>query len=79
MDDKLDQEADRIALYMLARAGYAPAAAQRVLQKLAQAYPASVANGYTALHPWTDERANLMRTAMAEIRQKQSAKKVLVP
>ena len=78
-DDKLDQEADRIALYMLARAGYAPEAAQRALQKLAQAYPASVPNGYTALHPWTDDRAALVRTTLAEIRQKQSAKKVLVP
>lgn len=79
MDDKLDQEADRIALYMLARAGYAPDAAQRALQKLAQSYPASVTNGYTAQHPWTDERAALMRATLAEIRQKQAAKKVLVP
>ena len=78
-DDKLDQEADRIALYLLARAGYAPEAAQRALQKLAQAYPASVTNGYTALHPWTEERAALMRTTLTEIRQKQAAKKVLVP
>ena len=78
-DDKVDQEADRIALYMLARAGYAPDAAQRVLQKLAQAYPASVSNGYTALHPWTEERAALMRATLTEIRQKQAAKKVLVP
>ncbi|MEO0317572.1 MAG: hypothetical protein RL404_1249 [Pseudomonadota bacterium] len=79
VDDKLDQEADRMALYLLARAGYAPDAAQRALQKLAQAYPASVTNGYTALHPWTDERAALLRTTMTEIRQKQSTKKVLVP
>ncbi len=78
-DDKLDQEADRIALYLLARAGYAPDAALRALPKLAQAYPASVANGYTALHPWTDERVALMRTTLSEIRQKQAAKKVLVP
>ena len=78
-DDKLDQEADRIALYLLARAGYAPEAAQRALQKLAQAYPVSVPNGYTALHPWTDERAALMRSTLAEIRQKQAAKKILVP
>ena len=78
-DDKLDQEADRIALYLLARAGYAPDAAQRTLQKLAQAYPASVTNSYTALHPWTEERAALMRTTLTEIRQKQAAKKILVP
>lgn len=78
-DDKLDQEADRIALYLLARAGYAPDAVQRALQKLALSYPASVTNGYTALHPWSEERAALMRATLAEIRQKQAAKKVLVP
>ncbi len=78
-DDKLDQEADRIALYLLARAGYPPEAAQRTLQKLTQAYPATVPNGYTALHPWTDERGALMRATLTEIRQKQTAKKVLVP
>ena len=79
MDDKLDLEADRIALYLLARASYAPDAAQRALQKLAQAYPVSVTNGYTALHPWTEERAASMRTTLTEIRQKQAAKKILVP
>ncbi len=79
MDDKLDQEADRIALYLLVRAGYAPDAALRALQRLAQTVPASTANGYTALHPWTEERAMLMRATLAEIRQKQSTKKALVP
>ncbi len=79
MDDKLDQEADRLALYLLARAGYAPDAALRAMQKLAQFAPASMPNGYTAFHPWTEERAALMRTTLAEIRQKQAAKKVLVP
>ncbi len=79
MDDKLDQEADRIALYMLARAGLDPAAAITTLEQLAQRYPATVVNGYTALHPWTSDRAGLMRSTVAEIRQKQAAKKALVP
>lgn len=79
MDDKLDQEADRLAAYLMARAGYAPEAVMHAAQKLAQAVPASVPNGYTALHPWTEERAALMRTTLAEIRQKQTARKVLVP
>ncbi len=79
MEDKLDQEADRLALYMLARAGLDPALAPRTLDKLAIAYPATLTNGYTALHPWTAERASLMQATLAEIRQKQAAKKPLAP
>ncbi len=79
MEDKLDQEADHLALYMLARAGLDPALAPRTLDKLAIAYPVTVTSGYTALHPWTTERASLMQATLAEIRQKQSAKKPLVP
>lgn len=79
MEDKLDQEADRIALYMLARAGLDPAMAISTLEQLAQSHPATVTNGYTALHPWTSERAALMRSTLAEIRQKQAGKKALVP
>lgn len=79
VEDKLDQEADRLSLYMLARAGLDPALAPRTLDKLAIAYPATVTNGYTALHPWTTERASLMQATLAEIRQKQSAKKALAP
>ena len=79
MEDKLDQEADRLALYMLARAGLDPALAPRTLDKLAIAYPVTVTSGYTALHPWTAERASLMQATLAEIRQKQAGKKPLVP
>ncbi len=79
IEDKLDQEADRLALYMLARAGLDPALAPRTLEKLAMAYPQAVTSGYTALHPWTAERASLMQATLAEIRQKQSAKKSLAP
>lgn len=79
MEEKLDQEADRIAQYMLARAGLDPALAIGTLEQLAQRHPATVTNGYTARHPWTNERAALMRSTLAEIRQKQAAKKVLVP
>ncbi len=79
MEDKLDQEADRLALYMLARAGLDPALAPRTLDKLAIAYPVTVTSGYTALHPWTAERASLMQATLAEIRQRQAGKKPLVP
>jgi hypothetical protein len=79
MDEKLDQEADRVALYMLARAGINPAAAVESIERVAQRYPATIASSYTALHPWTAERAGLMRHTLTEIRQKQAAKKALVP
>lgn len=79
MDEKLDQDADRLALYLLARAGINPSGAIDTLERLAQRYPQTVTNGYTALHPWTTERAGLMRSTLAEIRQKQAAKKALVP
>jgi len=79
MDEKLDQEADRIALYMLARAGFNPSVAVDALERLARRYPASVLNSYTALHPWTEERKRQMSETVAEIRKKQGSKKPLVP
>ena len=75
----MDQEADRLALFMLARAGYDPLNLSKVSQKLAEIAPASQINSYSALHPWTDERRNLAQTAVKDIRQKQAAKKPLVP
>lgn len=79
MPEKMDQEADRLALYMLARANYDPANFARVLKRLAQTSNASQTNNYQALHPWTEERQNLIVSTLKEIRQKQSTKKVLVP
>ena len=76
---KLDLEADRLAMYLLVRAGYEPATAERTMEKIAQAFPASQTNAYTALHPWTPERRLLIQSTLAEIRQKQAAKKALVP
>lgn len=79
MDEKLDQEADRIALYMLARAGMSPSIAVDTLERLARRYPTSVLNSYTALHPWTEDRKRQMVDTIAEIRKKQASKKSLVP
>ena len=76
---KMDEEADRLALYLLALAGYDPGAAVTTLQGLAAVNPQSVANGYTALHPLSPQRVALMTQTVAEIRQKQIAKKAVVP
>ena len=79
MSAKADQEADRLAMYLLARAGYDPAATERVIGKIAQAYPASQNPTYTALHPWTPERRQSIQTTLSEIRQKQTSKNPLLP
>jgi hypothetical protein len=76
MPAAMDMEADRLALYMLARAGYSPSIATTTWQHLAQN---TAPNSYTALHPWTDERLALLQATAEEIRQKQLAKKPLVP
>lgn len=79
MPSKMDQEADRLALYMLARAGYDPAAAAPTLQRLAAAYPASVPNSYTAQHPLSADRLRQMQSTLELIRQKQAARQALIP
>jgi Zn-dependent protease with chaperone function len=79
MSAKADQEADRLAMYLLARAGYDPAATERVIGKIAQAYPASQNPTYTALHPWTPERRQSIQSILSEIRQKQTSKNPLLP
>jgi hypothetical protein len=77
--EKMDQEADRLALFMLTRAGYDPANFSLVLQKLAQNPNSSQALTYSTLHPWTEGRQSVIQATLKEIRQKQAAKKVLVP
>ncbi len=79
MSAKADQEADRLAMYLLARAGYDPAGAERTMEKIAHSYPASQTNTYTALHPWTLERRQSMLINLSEIRRKQVSKNPLVP
>lgn len=79
MPAKADQEADRLAMYLLARSGYDPAVTDRTMERLAQAYPASQPNTYTALHPWTSERRHSIQTTLNEIRQKQTSKNPLLP
>lgn len=75
----MDQEADRLALYLLARAGYDPGIAEPLLTRLAAPAMSSSPNTYAALHPWTEERQQRLRVTLTEIRQKQASKKALVP
>lgn len=76
---ELDAAADALALYMLARAGYGIDNAPRFWQWLANQYPATVLNSYTAIHPATEYRLSAMEKTIADIKAKQAGKKPLLP
>ena len=79
MPQELDAAADTLSLYMLARAGYNVDRAPRFWERLASQYPASVLNGYTAIHPSTAYRLSVMERIVADIKTKQAGKKPLSP
>jgi hypothetical protein len=76
---EMDAAADRVAVYMLARAGYNIDGDDDFWKRLASAHPATVLNGYAANHPATDARIAAINKAVAEVNAKKSAKKPLVP
>lgn len=76
---EMDAAADALSLYMLARAGYGIDRTSLFWQKLATQYPASVLNGYTAIHPATAYRVAGMGKTVAEIKAKQATKQALLP
>lgn len=76
---KLDEQADILALYLLARAGYDIEQTDLFWQRLANAYPATVLNSYTALHPDINHRIETIHQIRDAIRMKQSANQDLVP
>jgi hypothetical protein len=75
----LDAAADNLALYMLVRAGYSVDAYSAFWQRLATQYPASVSNGYTALHPATAYRLTMIDKSLQTLKNKQAAGKSLQP
>lgn len=79
MPAESDAAADRLAVYLLARAGYDLDGLPAFWQRLAATHPATVLNGYVANHPATPARLSAIREAMAEVKAKQSAKKQLIP
>jgi predicted Zn-dependent protease len=76
---EMDAAADSLSLYMVARAGYSIDGAPQFWHRLAQQYPASVLNGYTAIHPMTSSRLAAMDKTVMELKSKQAARKPLVP
>lgn len=79
MPPELDAEADRLALFMLARAGYNIDGAPQFWKRLAAQYPASVLNAYTAIHPGTSLRLTTIEKTVTEIKSKQASRRALLP
>jgi hypothetical protein len=79
MPQELDAAADKLSLYMLARAGYNIDNAASFWQRLATQYPATLLSGYTALHPATSYRVTVIEAATRDIKNKQANKKPLFP
>jgi hypothetical protein len=75
----LDAAADTLSLYLLARAGYSIDNVPAFWKRLADQYPASVPNGYTALHPATAYRLSMIDKVTQIVKAKQEAGKPLVP
>ncbi len=74
-----DASADHLGIYLAARAGYATADASAFWQRVAEKTPASVANGFTALHPATSYRIAAIDRAAGAVRTKQAGNKPLLP
>jgi hypothetical protein len=79
MPKELDAMADKLSLYMLARAGYNVDGAVPFWKRMAAQYPATMLNTYTALHPATDYRVAAMEKTVKDIKLKQNSKKPLMP
>lgn len=79
MPPEMDAAADRLALYLAARAGYDIDGADNFWKRLNESHPSTVLNGYSANHPSIAARLAAIDKAQAEIKAKKSGKKPLVP
>lgn len=79
MPQELDAMADKLSLYLLARAGYSIDKTIPFWEKISSQYPATVLTGYTALHPATQYRLEAMKKTVADIKRKQTMRKPLLP
>jgi hypothetical protein len=76
---ELDVAADKLGLYMVARAGFGVEHAEQFWSRLATQYPPTVSDSYTAIHPATAYRLSAIARVATEIKAKQAAKKPLIP
>lgn len=79
MPPEMDAAADRLSLYLAARAGYGIDNADNFWKRLNETHPATVLNGYSANHPAIAARLAAIEKAQAEIKAKKAAKKAMVP
>lgn len=75
----LDGAADALALYMVARAGYNIDSAARFWERVASQHPKSATANYTALHPSTPQRINVINKTVSEIQGKKTSRQPLLP
>lgn len=75
----LDATADKLALYMLVRAGYDIGNVSGFWKRLAAEYPADVPNSHTALHPSTSYRLSVIGQVMKTIGMKRKHGLPLIP
>ena len=79
MPASLDTAADRLAVYLLARADYRVEGVSAFWKRFAETYPATVLNGHTANHPALAQRTAAIDKAVAEVKAKKAANKPLTP
>ncbi|MFC5461574.1 M48 family metalloprotease [Massilia niabensis] len=79
MPSNLDAAADRLAVFLLARADYDIDGVAGFWKRFTAATPVTVANGHTANHPAIAARLTAIELAVDDVQAKQAAKKPLVP
>ncbi|QOY93660.1 M48 family metalloprotease [Massilia sp. UMI-21] len=79
MPASLDATADRLAVYLLARADYRVDEVAAFWKRFAESHPATVLNGHTANHPAMAQRLAAIDRAVAEVKSKKSARQPLKP
>jgi predicted Zn-dependent protease len=79
MPPEMDAAADRLSLYLAARAGYDIDGADNFWKRLNESHPSTVLNGYNANHPSITARMAAIEKTQAEIKSAKKAKKPLLP
>jgi hypothetical protein len=79
MTAEMDASAARLGMYLAARGGYDTGEAPAFWKRLAETYPPSVLNGYSANHPALAPRLAAVDKAQSEIKTRRAAKKPLTP
>ena len=74
-----EREADYVALYLMAKAGYKVCGAANFWQKMSRLYPQSVEPSLISTHPSSTERYNAMAMTISEIQTKQQQNLLLEP